>query len=95
MTAPTFDRSGYPTGGTLADLRTLPWTVAAVEFLDAAWNHDYGGAQTILDEELHLATGGWSGNEDVISALMESPFWAQGWQSSHRGGLYVFRMPPT
>ena len=93
MTAPTFDRSGYPTEETLAYLRTLPWTAAAMEFLDCAWNHHYGSVSEGA-AELRLATGGWSGNEDVIHALMESPFWSQGWQSSHRGGLHVFRTPP-
>jgi len=38
-----------------------------------------------------LATAGRKGNESVISALrVDRIFWMMHWQSSHRGGLYVF-----
>lgn len=43
-----------------------------------------------------LATGGWSGNEDIINALRDNwRFWIMCWQSSHRGGLYWFKVPKT
>jgi len=42
----------------------------------------------------HFATGGWSGNEDVLTALKANAvFWALCWESSSVGGLHVFRLP--
>lgn len=38
-----------------------------------------------------VATGGWSGNEDIIRALQENyVVWGITWQLSERGGRYVF-----
>lgn len=41
--------------------------------------------------DLTLATGGWSGNEEIIEALAKTVFWSLFWDSSHRGGKYIFR----
>jgi len=39
-------------------------------------------------------TGGWSGNEDVIRALMSNgPFWSLFWYKSERGGHFYFKIP--
>lgn len=44
--------------------------------------------------KLILATGGWSGCEDVISALQDNiVFWGACWKQSNRGGLYKFTIP--
>ncbi len=41
-----------------------------------------------------LHTGGWSGNESIISAMQENHiFWAMCWLSSKRGGHYKFHIP--
>ena len=38
-------------------------------------------------------TGGWSGNEDVISALHSNiQFWLTFWEKSTRGGYYYFKL---
>lgn len=46
----------------------------------------------VLKLELH--TGGWSGNEEIIDALMRNTvFWSQYWEKSIRGGHYYFEIP--
>ncbi len=38
-------------------------------------------------------TGGWSGNEDVIEALMHNfLFWSLNWRMSRAGGHYYFKI---
>lgn len=42
----------------------------------------------------HVSTGGWSGNESILSAMEENwTFWAVCWQQTKRGGHYVFKLP--
>lgn len=41
-------------------------------------------------------TGGWSGNEALISAMeMNIVFWSMCWYMSQRGGLHVFKLRET
>lgn len=47
--------------------------------------------KNVVKVELH--TGGWSGNEDIISVLKETNFWMFWWQKSERGGHYYFTIP--
>ena len=60
-------------------------------FINNIWNKDYGYSLIYSDQFFQLYTGGWSGNEDILRAMSENiAWWASYWQSSHRGGKYVF-----
>ena len=68
-----------------------PW-LGILWLCDGAWNQ-YMGSIRWDDEakQMTFATGGWSGNEDIIGALMENVMaQAMLWQSSHRGGKFIY-----
>ena len=45
-------------------------------------------------KRLELHTGGWSGNEDIMSALKGNwMFWSCTWQKTLRGGHFYFKIP--
>ena len=53
------------------------------------WNETHADNHTIYE----ISTGGWSGNEDLIAALMVNRmFWVVCWLSSRRGGCYEFEV---
>lgn len=101
MTEPELDADGYPTAKTLKAIRNWnPYdTPGLMRFVEKAWH--YGdiffskkNKRTIGLTEFKISTGGWSGNESVISALQKNHvFWGMCWESSHRGGHYVFTVP--
>lgn len=40
-----------------------------------------------------MSTGGWSGNEDIISAMKRNALlWNVCWVQSRKGGHYIFKM---
>ena len=94
---PTFDGCGYPTEETeLAikdwDCRDAPGWLA---YIRKAWNIHYGRLWEV-DGTLKLATGGWSGNESIVQAMRENHvLWSLLWESSHRGGLEVLKIPAS
>lgn len=66
---------------------------ALIEYIESYVNK-YGRLSQHASGRVEIATGGWSGVEEIISALMDNHiFWATCWQSSHRGGLVVFKLP--
>lgn len=93
----------YPTDEALDALAAFTGTPS--EFLEAAhrqWNDDYGRwdkGRLVGDgterpgTRVVLATGGWSGNESVISAVQDTMFHLMFWYSSTRGGLHEYRVP--
>lgn len=92
---PTFNADGYPTEETDIAIRGWDFRDAPgwLEFIREAWDESYG---RIWEDGglLKLATGGWSGNESIVYAMRENHIlWATLWESSHRGGLEVLRMP--
>jgi hypothetical protein len=110
MLEPTFDKDGYPTEETLTLIKEWPHNdfPALIQFVAAAWK--WGGLRKTpsliepLFNKRHLdddywwcgATGGWSGNESLIGALMDnSIFWLFCWSASVRGGYYEFHVKPS
>lgn len=61
-----------------------------MDYVRALWHWP-----TFFTEEgglYRLATGGWSGNEDLLEALRENNMaHVLFWESSHRGGLVYYR----
>ncbi len=64
------------------------------QFVNYEVSADYFGSSNVVKSLTHtwdVATGGWSGNEDIIMALQENyVVWGITWQLSERGGRYVF-----
>lgn len=82
----------YPSEEELERVRS--WSVDDVEglfeFVREIWN--WPEMASMEGGMLRLATGGWSGNEDIVEAMRGNwRFWVMCWQSSHRGGLHWFK----
>lgn len=96
------DGNGYPTNEGIRALRVFEGTPSQlVEVLTMT----FGKMGRVAAEppqkddfdrefiEVYLATGGWSGNEEMISALQHSFFWFSYWEMSKRGGAFTFHVP--
>jgi hypothetical protein len=97
---------GYPTEEELETIRTWDhkdglglmayvrerW--ALNRWREAEWSTEWPYGDADRGKRLFvLATGGWSGNEDMIRAMQGNiMFWTLSWYSSHRGGRYEFRV---
>jgi hypothetical protein len=90
------DENGYPTEQELDYIRNFDvvhndWEELMRYIQDNCWNwgeHYFSKRGT----EWIAVTGGWSGNEDVISVLKKNVmFWMLYWKQSNRGGKYVFQ----
>jgi hypothetical protein len=102
---PTFDSDGYPSDETLALIsdwyNNNNWEPESfLIFTEAAFNKHYGKWEIIPNYNndllkdkpftaLRIATGGWSGNETVISAMKKTVFWSVFWRASVCGGLFI------
>jgi hypothetical protein len=108
MLEPTFDRDGYPTEETLERIRT--WEIktnadfaAVMDFAGRAWSYpQYWECDPAFTEpdwprpcrQYVFSTGGWSGNEDIVSAIEANQvLQAIGAWSWRRGGHYEYRFP--
>ena len=92
----------YPTDEELQKIREWPISDAdrtdirsLLEYVKTVgnyWPDGYGWKQD--GNRYLIATGGWSGNEEIIAALQENMmFWLMCWQCSRRGGHYEFEIP--
>jgi len=96
MEHPQLDEHGYPAGTALQAITEWPYNDfnGLVKFIAEIWNWSprYWKRE---GQVIHASTGGWSGYESIIDALQDNfVFWAMCWQSSRRGGHYVFELPP-
>jgi len=67
-----------------------------MEFVESLWRYAEWGFSRNANDEYHLSTGGWSGNEEIISALQSNlMFWPMCWESSRKGGHYIFKVRKT
>lgn len=86
--------SDYPTEEELEKIRN--WDVNdnnVSEFMAFVksiwWMPDWGWREE--NGRYSISTGGWSGNEDIIGAMMSNRiFWLMFWEQSRRGGHYIF-----
>jgi hypothetical protein len=95
----------YPTGAEIRKIRTWRFQqpdsfttfMAYVQSVGQYWPCEEGSLSFGWKRRgrvYYIATGGWSGNEDIIEAMQKNfVFWSVCWQSSRRGGGYVFRLP--
>jgi len=85
----------YPSDDELATIRN--WdarrTTDLFEFVRSIWN--WPDWATKEGGMYRLATGGWSGNEDIIAAINENHIvYLMCWQRSERGGLHWYKPAP-
>lgn len=87
----------YPTEEELKRLREWPFGDGRewLEFARSIWHmQDWGWAEEIRPGHNHASTGGWSGNEEIIDAMQDNwILWHVVWDSTRRGGHYVFLLP--
>lgn len=100
------DTHGYPHDDALASIRDARPTMAEAALWlretlpDLISEMGYG----LVDREYYaqgprstygitVYTGGWSGMEELMGAVMSNNALAYYWQSTHRGGRYVFEVP--
>ena len=103
------DNEGYPTKQELKAIKNWDKNdfLGLIEYVRQRWNWAVTACQTrwekasktgadkraVLHWELH--TGGWSGNESLINALLENKMFCMMWYYSwERGGHYVFKINP-
>lgn len=85
------DADGYPTEDDEEYYRTVKVIDDAFfEKLEEDWwsaSWGYKRARTYL----YLSTGGWSGNESIISALQQNVYFWTRFEMERAGGHYKFR----
>ena len=82
---------------TIAQFPLVPDTTSVchhlLQSIKPYWER-YGAFKQTSRNSYYLATGGWSGNEDIIGALKKNyMFWSLCWYKSQRGGAFWFKIP--
>lgn len=96
-------RHPYPSESILDDIKAWSpngFKLQCEELKSLFFEYGRFSSEVISDEEgkkqihVYIATGGWSGNEEIIGALQSNfLWWSMNWQSSMRGGAYTFSCP--
>ena len=89
------DKDGYPEEHELKKIAEWPYTDFAglMEYVKERWRYADDGYWKQGRLYYSISTGGWSGNESIIGALMNNTmFWLCCWWSSRRGGHYKFKI---
>lgn len=93
----------YPTRGELKRVRKWPHTdpdgwFVYIRSIGEYWPSSWGWIEEEGDDngkpvkELHISTGGWSGNEEILDAMQRNYIlWSLTWHNHQRGGHYIFR----
>ena len=89
------DGDGYPTEAMLELLRTTQDGLACLDLAAGYFNRHSCGKAWREGLLYKFATGGWSGCEDAADAMMSNLWVRMLWESSHRGGLFVFDVEPA
>lgn len=90
------DDDGYPTQALLDELKG--WSPlgdfdAQMKRLKSVW---WGDGVFRRGGRWVFCTSGWSGNEELISALQDNRmWWALCWYRSERGGRFEFKRRPA
>lgn len=91
-----FDDDGYPSDYALEVVSSFEGSPQRlVELIRLLWRGgDYVTVRLPWDDkiEVRFITCGWSGNESIIGALERTMFNFRWWDSSHRGGLHVYKV---
>lgn len=103
------DTDGYPTDEALRLVKTTP-SPKVFEVLREAWWMAEGGVSNDLRPEeaavvgdhgsyppgtfWRFATGGWSGNEELMAVFRQTWAYHMTWRLSAAGGLFIFDVPP-
>lgn len=98
------DDDGYPDDASLEAIKAWDGPARVLfdairdiwEYADIGYFQQEEGIDQPHDEPCtiyRLHTGGWSGNESIIGALMANfAIWHRCWVSTTRGGHYVFHV---
>lgn len=95
----------YPTNKELKTIEKWTLEQGYIELMEYIkelwWMPDWGWKEEdvyaeykptkVLHRQYKLSTGGWSGNEEIITAMQNNTFfWVMCWEQSQRGGYHVF-----
>jgi hypothetical protein len=105
LNSPLLDEYGYPTSEALEIIELWPYDDETGWFTfikplwhlsDWGWRENEGVHEIFTDKKLYryyLSTAGWSGNEEIIRAMIANKMlWSFTWVSSRRGGHYQFEV---
>ena len=92
------DEHGYPTEK--AHNKIIEWPSddfpGLIKFVKELWWQAEWGWREVREGNsiiYYISTGGWSENEELISAMKNNHmFWLFCWISSHRGGHFEFEV---